>query len=206
MIRGEKGNYELFLHQKKIGDFQVPFPGRHNALNATASIVASLAAGISFETCRNGIMKFNGVDRRFQLKGEAAGISVYDDYGHHPTEVRATLQAFREKFPDRRLVVYFQPHRFSRTQICWNEFTTCFSQCDDLIVTDIYPAGEKPIEGISSEKLVSEIKHSSVRFLVRSSENISGQLKAGDVFLTLGAGDGWKVGMETLSALQSRGI
>ena len=204
VIRGEKGKYELFRLGNKIGDFDVPFPGRHNALNATAAIVAGLTAGITFESCRNGIGQFNGVDRRFQLKGEAQGISVYDDYGHHPTEVLATLQAFREKFPDRKLVVFFQPHRFSRTQICWNEFTTCFSQCDELILTDIYPAGEKPIDGVSSEKLANEIKHQSVHLYDRNSEKLARSLRSGDVFLTLGAGDGWKVGMEVLSTLQSR--
>jgi UDP-N-acetylmuramate--alanine ligase len=201
VIKGERGSFELWKEGKKIGPFSVPFPGRHNALNATAALIAGLVAGISFETAAQGLMKFNGVDRRFQFKGEANGISVYDDYGHHPTEVRATLQAFREKFPDRRLVVFFQPHRFSRTQLCWHDFTTCFSQCDELLLTDIYPAGEKPIEGITSDRLAKEIKHAHVRYLPRSSELVSqvkSLLKSGDVFLTLGAGDGWKVGMELL--------
>jgi UDP-N-acetylmuramate--alanine ligase len=207
VIKGQKGVYELFQDQKKIGDFTVPVPGTHNALNATAAIIVGLVVGIPFATCREGILNFNGVDRRFQFKGEAGGVSVYDDYGHHPTEVRATLQAFREKFPDRRLVVLFQPHRYTRTEICWHEFTTCFAQTDELFVTDIYAAGEKPIDGITSERLAREIGASSVHYLPRSEKivaDLQPRLKKGDVFLTLGAGDGWKIGMDLLAALRER--
>jgi UDP-N-acetylmuramate--alanine ligase len=204
VLKGGRGHYELWHAGQKRGDFAVAVPGLHNALNATAALIAGLSAGISWETCRQGLAKYTGVDRRFHLKGEVQGITVYDDYGHHPTEVRATLQGFREKFPDRRLVVYFQPHRYSRTQICWHDFTSCFSQCDELVITDIYAAGEKPIEGISSERLVKEIRHPGVRYWPKT-DTISGALcevlKPGDVFLTLGAGDGWKVGMDVLARL-----
>ncbi len=204
ILKGERGVYALTREGIKIGDFRIPVPGRHNALNATAAIIAGLVAGLSFEACAAGLLKYSGVDRRFQLKGEAKGISIYDDYGHHPTEVRATLQAFREKFPDRRLVVLFQPHRYSRTQICWHDFTTCFAHCDELLITDIYAAGEKPIEGISASRLVKEVKHDRAQFISKSdpiSLQIHPLLKSGDVFLTLGAGDGWKVGMELLEKL-----
>lgn len=204
VISGSQGRYAVQHSGKTLGHYQVPVPGKHNALNSIAAILAGMKSGLSFETCAQGIAAFKGVDRRFQLKGEKAGISVYDDYGHHPTEVRATLQAFKEKFPDRRVVVYFQPHRYSRTQICWNEFLGCFAQADHLLLGDIYAAGEKPIEGITVEKLFSEIQHSSKVRLAKSETmplEIKKILRSGDVFLTLGAGDGWKLGMDLLKLL-----
>lgn len=208
VIKGDKGKYELFENtptgRKKLGDFELKVPGRHNALNAVAAISAGLKAGFSFEACRQGLGKFEGVDRRFHFKGEKKNIRVYDDYGHHPTEVRATLEGFREKFPDRRIVVMFQPHRYSRTQACWHDFTTCFNQCDELILTDIYAAGEAPLAGISSEKLVTEVKHSHCQYMPKNAElaeKIFAHLKAGDIFVTLGAGDGWKVGIEVLERI-----
>jgi UDP-N-acetylmuramate--alanine ligase len=208
VVKGDKGKYQLFERtlagQKKLGDFEIGVPGRHNALNAVAAITTGLSAGFRFETCLQGLMKFEGVDRRFHFKGEKNKVLVYDDYGHHPTEVKATLQGFREKFPDRRLVVMFQPHRYSRTESCWQDFTECFTDSDLLIVTDIYAAGESPIAGITSEVLVKAIQHPSVQYLEKNQTlalNIHRQLKAGDVFLTLGAGDGWKVGLEILERL-----
>lgn len=209
VLKGEKGKYELFENtltaRKKLGEFELKVPGRHNALNAVAALVCGLQAGFSFEICKAGLAKFEGVDRRFHFKGERSGILVYDDYGHHPTEVKATLQAFREKFPERRLVVYFQPHRYSRTESCWHEFTTCFNQCDRLILTDIYPAGEAPIAGITSERLSQEVKQDDVHYMPKSqgmAAEIASQLKTGDVFITLGAGDGWKLGLEVLEKLK----
>ncbi len=204
VIRGSHGKYELIFEKKKLGDFELNVPGVHNALNAVAAIVAGLKAGFSFEVCRLGLLRFQGVDRRFHFKGtltQPKDVLIYDDYGHHPTEVKATLQGFREKFPQRRLVVLFQPHRYSRTQSCWHEFTTCFSQCDELYITDIYGAGEKPIEGINSENLVKEVKHPRVKYLPKSSlqkDSLLKDLNSGDVFLTLGAGDVWKAGMALL--------
>ncbi len=209
-IRGGNGNYQLFHldhktgQQKELGSFQVMLPGRHNALNACAAIIVGLEAGLSFKNCRDGLIGFKGVDRRFQFKGEKKSVLVYDDYGHHPTEVRATLSAFREKYPDRRIVVMFQPHRYSRTESCWHEFTQCFSQCDGIYVTDIYPAGESPIEGITAERLVQELKHNNKFYLPKGEKiavNIAQSLKSGDVFVTLGAGDGWKVGIEILEII-----
>ncbi len=211
IIEGEKGLYQFFsaINSKKVllGTFKIGVPGRHNALNAAASLAAGLAAGIDFKTCAKGLEKFEGVDRRFHFKGEFAGVRVYDDYGHHPTEVRAALQAFKEKYDKNRVVVYFQPHRFSRTESCWQDYTTCFSQADLLFLGDIYSAGEKPIEGITSEKLLLEInlknKHHAPK-IANLNQLILSELKAGDVFLTLGAGDGWKLGMEILENLRKR--
>jgi UDP-N-acetylmuramate--alanine ligase len=190
---------------KSLGTLQLQVPGRHNALNALGATVAGLKAGISFDECKRGISKFAGVDRRFQFKGEGSGVLVYDDYGHHPTEVKATLQAFREKYPKNRIVAFFQPHRYSRTESCWHEFTQSFGLCDQVYITDIYPAGESPLTGVTAERLTLEIKHNNKIFLQRNPDNaktIVGALKAGDVFVTLGAGDGWKLGLEVLDLLK----
>ncbi|MFP5519123.1 MAG: UDP-N-acetylmuramate--L-alanine ligase [Bdellovibrionia bacterium] len=210
VIKGENSLYELWQRQSdtgelsKLGEFKMSVPGKHNALNGVASIAAGMMAGVDFETCVRGLAKFQGVDRRFHFKGEARGVKVYDDYGHHPTEVRAVLQAFREKFPTQRLVVYFQPHRYSRTEHCWHDFLSAFSQADVLYMGDIYAAGESPIPGITSERLTQETKHSQVQYFPRTEENIKslvGSLREGDVFITLGAGDGWKLGIEVLAKL-----
>lgn len=211
VIEGEKGQYKFFknTNEKKelIGSFYLNIPGRHNALNAAASIAAGMAAGIDFETCASGLEKFEGVDRRFHFKGEVGGVKVYDDYGHHPTEVRATLQAFKEKFDKNRVVVYFQPHRYSRTEHCWSDFKSCFSQADYLFLGDIYSAGEQPLPGITSERLTAEINLEHKQYASKESDLtalVLKELKTGDVFLTLGAGDGWKLGLDVLENLRKR--
>lgn len=211
ILKGDNGKYELLNldHatglRKSLGYFEMKVPGRHNALNAVAAIAAGMTAGLSFEQCVKGLAKYEGVDRRFHYKGEAGGVKVYDDYGHHPTEVRATLQAFREKFPNNRVVVYFQPHRFSRTEHCWHDFTTSFTQADKIFITDIYAAGEAAIPGITSERLAQETKHTACSYLPKDEKAVSAimsELKSGDVFVTLGAGDGWKLGLEVLEKLK----
>lgn len=214
VLEGERGHYTVYKNnlnkgtRERLGDFKLPHaPGRHNALNATASLIAAMAAGISFEMCAQGLENFDGVDRRFHFKGEVNQVKVYDDYGHHPTEVRATLQAFREKYDDRRIVVYFQPHRYSRTEHCWQDFKTSFTQADVLFLGDIYPAGEAPIPGITSERLLAEIRHEHGQLLskdIPQAEKILEALKPNDVFLTLGAGDGWKLGLDVLEHLKKR--
>jgi UDP-N-acetylmuramate--alanine ligase len=206
VVAGENGRYQISAFGKKLGDFKIPVPGKHNALNATAAIIAGLSAGISFDKCVAGLLKFNGVDRRFQLKGEVNKIKIYDDYGHHPTEVVATLSAFKEKYPNNRLVVLFQPHRYSRTQSCWNEFLNCFQLADVLNLTDIYSAGESPLPGVHSSELAKQIK--GANYLPKDSDltsKIIKQLKQNDIFVTLGAGDGWKIGMEILEGLSQNG-
>jgi UDP-N-acetylmuramate--alanine ligase len=213
IIEGERGHYSFFKNNKsdqkktQLGKFHLNTPGRHNALNATAGLVVGLSIGLDFEVCALGLENFEGVDRRFHFKGESSDIKVYDDYGHHPTEVRATLQALREKFENNRLVIYFQPHRFSRTEHCWQDFKACFSQADVLMMTDIYPAGETPIPGINSEKLLIETQHKKGIYLPKNDQQLAAilnELQAGDVFLTLGAGDGWKLGLDVLEHLKKR--
>ncbi len=189
----------------KIGEMRPAMPGQHNALNSMAAILAGMQAGISFETGARAVGSFGGVDRRFQHKATIRGVDFYDDYGHHPTEVKAVLAGFKERFPGRRLVTVFQPHRFSRTQICWDEFLTCFKDTDVLFVTDIYAAGEKPIEGVTSARLVEQIQHPDRRFVSRKDDPalnlVRDFLKPGDILLTLGAGDISKLGEQMTESL-----
>src|SRR6185437_14818580 len=131
--------------------------GRHNVENALAAAAAGLELGIAFEKISAGLRAFEGVGRRMEVKGETGGVTVVDDYGHHPTEIQATLSALRERYPRRRLVVLFQPHRYSRTQSLWPEFARSFGQADRVYVLDIYPAGEKPVDGVSSRLIVDAL-------------------------------------------------
>ena len=191
--------YKLFRGDELIGEFKLKIPGRHNALNALAAIVIGFVAGIPFDKSLAGIETYEGVDRRFQRKATVHGIDYYDDYGHHPTEIKAVLSAFKEQFPERRLVVLFQPHRYSRTESCWNDFLTSFQSADIVFLLDIYAAGESPLSGITSKKLSSEIKHKNCEYLESgelAKETLIKLLKNGDIFLTLGAGDVYKLGEE----------
>jgi UDP-N-acetylmuramate--alanine ligase len=166
-------------------------------LNAAAALASGLEAGLDFATCAAGLASFAGVDRRFERKGAWGGAEIYDDYGHHPTEVSATLQAFRERFPGRRLVVAFQPHRFSRTKLCWEQFLGCFAGADRLLLLDIYPAGEAAIEGVDSDRLFLEIRLANKARLPSSADRLAllrAELMPGDVLVTLGAGDVYKLG------------
>ena len=210
-LEGSNGAYKVFRDGVKLGDFRLNLPGRHNALNALAALAAGLEAGIAFQTCAEALESFGGVDRRFQRKGEANGIEIYDDYGHHPTEVQAVLSAFRERFPTRRIVTVFQPHRYSRTLLCWDQFVGCFENTDQLFLCDIYAAGEAPIANISSERLADEIRadlvskkgKQTIEHLPNGSDRVARLLKVlkpGDVLVTLGAGDVNKLGMQILEA------
>lgn len=206
-LEGEKGVYRVYRDEQLLGELNLQLPGRHNALNAAAALIAGLEAGLPFSLCREGLHEFAGVDRRFQNKGQVEGVDVYDDYGHHPTEVKAVLAAFKEKFPTRRLVTVFQPHRFSRTLLCWDQFVTCFGGADQLYICDVYPAGEMPIANISGERLAKEVASSgsvsgSVHHLSNSVDRVAelqSVLRPGDILLTLGAGDVYKLGMHVLS-------
>lgn len=182
----------------KIGELKPSIPGEHNALNSLAACLAATQAGIPFATAAEAVARFQGVDRRFQHKASIRGIDFYDDYGHHPTEVTAVLAGFKERYPGRRLLTVFQPHRFSRTQLCWEQFCGCFKNSDVLFVMDIYPAGETPLAGVTSERLVHEMDHPNCRYLNRAEdprmETVKAELKSGDIVLTLGAGDISKLG------------
>ncbi len=191
-LSGERGLYQVFHEGECLGQLCIPIPGKYNALNALAAVVSGLQAGFSFETCARGVKNFQGVDRRFQHKATKNGVDYYDDYAHHPTELKAVVSAFKEKFPDRRLVVVFQPHRFSRTQSCWSEFVQSFDGVDSLFLLNIYPAGETPIEGVTSELLAQEIKTvpvANVQQDERGLSQIKQSVQSGDIVVTLGAGN-----------------
>jgi UDP-N-acetylmuramate--alanine ligase len=205
VLRALGGGYEVLFNQKPIGRFELNLPGRHNALNAAASIVVGMEAGLSFGTCVQGLAQFRGVDRRFHLRGHYKGVPVFDDYGHHPTEVQAVLQAFREKYPESRLHVIFQPHRYSRTRDCWSKFTECFKLADHVYVYDIYAAGEPAISGITAERLASEIQSPRARHITERKSFLEelktiANNKDRDVIVTLGAGDVWKDAVALVNA------
>ncbi len=199
--------FEVWKGDQKLGEGQSNVPGKHNALNSLAAIAAGMEIGLTFEQASRGLAQFKGVRRRFELKGEKSGIIVYDDYGHHPTEIKATLAGARKAWPG-RIVTCFQPHRYSRTQDCYDDFTRSFDEADLLFLADIYPAGEAPIEGISSEKLASDIRgqgHKSVEYIgdVKSAAaKIAVKLQPGDLFLTLGAGNSYTIGEQLLQLLK----
>ena len=182
-------------------------PGKHNILNALAAIGASLQAGISTSNCIAGLAGFAGVGRRFELKGEKDGITVIDDYGHHPTEIKATIRTAQQCFPGRRLLMVFQPHRFSRTQALFGEFCQSFENINKLFLTEIYPACEKPIPGVNGANLALGIRQVSKTEVIYKQtfdeiiECLKTELKPGDVLITQGAGNVTKVGPQILEDL-----
>ncbi len=192
---------------QKIGPFRIRIPGVHNVSNALAAIGVALELDVPVDLIRSGLAAFSGVERRFQIRGEKNGIMLVDDYGHHPTEIRATLAAARATWSSRRLVVVFQPHRYSRTRDLADDFSKAFELADVVYILDIYAAGEEPIPGISGKTLVEKISgsgHSSVHWVNGDPgfvNRLRGDLQEGDVVLTLGAGDVWKLGQELLATL-----
>lgn len=183
-------------------------PGIHNVYNALAAVCVGLEYDLSFEKIQAGLESYAGVQRRMQQKGEIAGITIVDDYGHHPTEIRATLEAIKLAWPQKRLVVLFQPHRYSRTKALFKEFQTCFHKADYLVMSDIYAASEEPIPGVTGESLLEATKLHGQRYtryigeLEKMAEKLLPMLQAGDLVLTLGAGNIVRVGEELLQLLQ----
>ena len=194
----------------RLGEITFAMPGAHNVLNALAAIAVAMELDIPFETIRDGFASFGGVGRRFQMKGEGKGVMVVDDYGHHPTEIRATLAAAKAGF-DRRIVLVFQPHRYSRTKELFEEFVQAFHDADVLILTDIYPAGEAPIEGVTAESLAGRIRRHGQRDVTWISErdklceHLQRVLQPGDILMTLGAGNVWQLGETMLEWLTAAG-
>lgn len=201
-LLAESSGYGIYHEDKKVGTLKLSVPGKHNALNALAAFIVGREAGLSAEACLKGLEKYNGVDRRLQFKGEKKGIRIYDDYGHHPTEIRAVIQAMREKYPNEKLIIAFQPHRYSRTQLCWKDFLTAFDGATEVLIWDIYAASEKPIEGVTAEALAQEIRHPRVKYAGKDAvEACLRALAEPAVFVTLGAGDISRRGIEILEKL-----
>jgi UDP-N-acetylmuramate--alanine ligase len=191
-----------------LGRFQLHIPGRHNVLNATAAVAVAMELEVKPEIIREALATFSGVDRRFQLRGSERGISVVDDYGHHPTEIRATLDGARQ-CGFRRIHVLFQPHRYTRTFHLMDEFARSFHQADSVFVMDIYPASEKPIPGVTAEALVERIRqfgHRGVEYvgtLDRGVQALVAAASEGDLVLTLGAGSVYQAGERVLERLRA---
>lgn len=206
---GPISSFDVYKEDRKLGEIRLPMPGVHNIVDSLAAIAVADVFDIPFAKIKEALDAFPGVQRRFTLRGKAAGVTVIDDYGHHPTEIRAVLQAARQIAPS-RIAVLFQPHRYSRTEGLFDEFLTCFNDADLLYVMDIYAASEKPIEGVTGSALcrgIHERGHKAVRFLP-DRESIPGEVAAdlqpGDMLITLGAGDVTRFGPEILLELQKR--
>jgi UDP-N-acetylmuramate--alanine ligase len=193
-----------------LGRLRLRVPGLHNVYNALAAVAVGMDLDIPFETIRDALAEFTGVDRRFQVRGDEGGVTVVDDYAHHPAEIQATLNAAKDGF-GRRVVAVFQPHRYTRTRALLSEFSTAFYQADHLFVTEIYPAGEAPIPGVSGSRIaeaVAEHGHKRVTYVADKSAlpaAVLATLQPGDMVLTLGAGDIWRAGEEILDGLRAAG-
>jgi len=195
--------FDLSFQGKTYSDVVFPLTGKHNAANGAAVFGMGLALGLEDSVIRRAFQAFLGVKRRMEKKGEKRGVVIYDDYAHHPTEIRATLKAAKEAVGEKRLIVAFQPHRYTRTQDCFNEFIHAFDAADELVMTEIYAAGEKPIAGVTSEALFEQIcdqSDVSGHFIRREmmAEFFSGFLRPHDVVITMGAGDITHLGSEIL--------
>ena len=205
-VSGPAVKFDAFRRGEPLGRFQVAMVGRHNALNALSVIALGDEMGIPTEVTRAALASFQGVQRRFTVRGEAGGVTVVDDYGHHPAEVKATLLGAREAYR-RRIVCLFQPHRYSRTRDLHAEFATAFNDADVLLLTDIYAAGEEPLPGVTPGALVDAIRacgHKDATWVGRSglAAAARARVRPGDLVLTLGAGDITAAGPELLGLLK----
>ena len=201
-------SFNLRSRTADLGEFQLNVPGDHNVLNATAAIALSLELGVSPDMVREGLRKYTGVGRRFEIRGEARGVTVVDDYGHHPTEVRATLAAAK-LVCQKRINVLFQPHRYTRTLHLMDDFARAFHDAERVVVLDIYAASEKPIEGVTAAALVERMRqfgHRGAEYAASNAAGIEAVCKAvepGDLILTLGAGSVSQLGDKILEALRA---
>ncbi|HKN01617.1 MAG TPA: UDP-N-acetylmuramate--L-alanine ligase [Candidatus Binataceae bacterium] len=206
VIDGLSTRFEVIRGGTTLGEVTIPAPGVHVALNSLAAIAVALELGIEFATASRALAKFGGIHRRFEIKGEKAGRIVLDDYAHHPAEVRATLAAARAAFK-RRVVVVFQPHRYTRLRDLFDEFLAAFDDAGVLFLLDVYPAGEDPIAEVSSRRLCEALRargHLDVHYLDRetpAAREVAEASRRGDLIVTLGAGDIYKLGDEILGAL-----
>jgi UDP-N-acetylmuramate--alanine ligase len=205
-IDGLSTSFEVVHGDRTLGVVTIPTPGRHVALNALASIVVALRLGIEFDVAAGALKKFSGIYRRFEIKGEAGGRIVLDDYAHHPAEVRATLAAARAGFKRRTLAI-FQPHRFTRLRDLFDDFLDAFDTADVLYIADVYPAGEDPIAEVNSRRLYEALRargHLDVRYLgdeTDAAARVAADSAQGDLIVTLGAGDIYKIGEAVLAVL-----
>ena len=210
-ITYEKGRsrFTVLFRGEVLGTIELGVPGLHNVKNALAAVTSGLALDVPFETISSALVKFSGVYRRFEIKGESRGVLVIDDYAHHPTEVKATLQGVKRGW-NRRVVVVFQPHTYTRTRDFHDEFGKSFLNADLVIITDLYPAREQPIQGVNGElvaKSATDFGHRHVSYVPEKNDvpaHLSSLLEPGDIVLTMGAGDIWKIGETILEELSKK--
>jgi len=195
--------FTVLHHDEVLGEIELKVPGRHNVLNALASVACGLELDIKFSKIAKALFEFGGVGRRLEKRGSYKNVVFIDDYGHHPTEIKATLSAIRSVNPKKRLFVVFQPHRYTRTQLLKDQFGVSFGDADVVRILDIYAASEKPIPGISSQTIIDAINKNEKKDAGRFTnvESVSKEIKDGDVVVTLGAGDVWKKADEILKVL-----
>lgn len=204
---GTGSRYDCYYDGKKLGDVILSVPGMHNVRNSLAAIASGIALGVELDQMREGLGSFTGVERRFQRIGEARGVTVIDDYAHHPTEIEATLQAARTAFPRRRIVAVFQPHLYSRTRDFYSEFATALNKADVIYLCDLYPAREQPLEGVTSGLIAAKMSDSGKAPQWEGPRSdaaaaLAQRVKEGDVVITIGAGDITRTGPELVALLQ----
>jgi UDP-N-acetylmuramate--alanine ligase len=201
---GNSAAFEIWHNRKHLGTCALQVPGRHNVLNALAALAAGDGVGLDFGIAAAALTRFRGTERRFEVKGQVAGVTVVDDYAHHPTEIVATLAAARLKYPGRPIWAVFQPHTYSRTAALLDDFTRAFDGADHVLVTSIYAAREKNSLGVSGKDLVARMNHADVRYVATlqdAAATLLDRVQPGDVVLTLGAGDGYLIGEWVLERL-----
>ncbi|MDI1472283.1 UDP-N-acetylmuramate--L-alanine ligase [Thermodesulfovibrio sp. 1176] len=200
--KDQKTYFEVFYKGKSLGIFKLPIPGRHNVLNALATIAVSMELSVPLDKVKSAFENFTGIGRRFEFKGERRGLKFYDDYGHHPTEIKAVIKTALLLKPE-RLCVIFQPHRYTRTRDLMEQFVSAFKTTlrkkDILFLMDIYPASESPIKGVTGEILYKKLRDSGVNVIFnpdkeKIKEDILKEIKKGDIVFTIGAGDVYKIG------------
>ncbi|MGA3048668.1 MAG: UDP-N-acetylmuramate--L-alanine ligase [Terracidiphilus sp.] len=204
-VAGRFARFQVVTDQGPLGPFELHVPGRHNVLNAASAVAIACQLEIPADKIAEGLSHFRGVDRRFQLRGQARGVTVVDDYGHHPTEIRATLAAARE-CGHKRIRVIFQPHRFTRTKDLMDQFASAFGDADDVVVLPIYAASEEPIPGVTAEVLASRIQGPAVQFapeFASAVAAVTASASEGDLILTLGAGSVSQLAPQILAALEA---
>src|SRR5208337_2122951 len=210
-LQPQGSSFEVEARAKHLGSFAIRVPGRHNVQNALAAVAVGLELELSAEQIRKGLERFHGADRRFQVKMEFEDITIIDDYGHHPTEIRATLEAAR-LWGAKRVIAIFQPHRYTRTLFLMDDFAHSFQAADQVYVLDIYPASEKPIPGVTAQRLVermAEVGFARARYAPSEQAVIQGileDLRSGDLILTVGAGNVWRIGDALAEAIRGRSV
>lgn len=206
-MSGESTNYVICCHGEELGPINIKMPGIHNVQNSMAAVVVGLELDVAFKSIALSLEKFSGIERRFQIKSNKNNVLIIDDYAHHPTEIKTTLKTIREIYKGKRVIVVFQPHRYTRTKLLLKDFFTSFADADILIISPIYSANEKPMKGISESLIYEGIKKLGQKNVLRMKDKqeivdyLVHNVKANDVVLTIGAGDIWKVGDEFINKL-----